>query len=270
MSGGGTGALARLEDHGDRLVVVNANAARRNALSPDYYAVLGDALRLAAREPRIVSVMLRGEGGFFCAGGNLGSIAARRGEPRAARLAAVDALHDLVRGIVGCPKPLVAVVEGGAAGAGVSLAFACDFVVAEADAAFTVAYVKAGLVPDGGLTRTLRERLPAGFAARMALLGEPVPARRLHEIGAIEEIAATGEAFAVASGLVDALARGPSATQGVIKGLLRAGDEEPFGARLDRERDAMADAVVSPEAEEGIDAFLGKRAPDFAARRSRP
>jgi len=256
-------ALARMEDLGDRLIVVNANVTRRNALSPEYYGVLGDALALAAREPRITSVLLRGEGGFFCAGGDLGMLAERRTQPRAVRLAAIESLHDVVRAIVACPKPVIAVVDGGAAGAGVSIAFACDLIVAGEEASFTVAYVRAGLVPDGGLTRTLLERLPAAFAARMALLGEPVPARRLHALGAINEIADAGGAFASATRLADALARGPAATQTSIKRLLRAA-AGPLEAQLDRERDAMADAVASAEAAEGIGAFLGKRAPDFA------
>jgi len=259
--------LARIEDLGDRLVVINANTSRRNALSPDYYVVLGEALALAAREPRITSVLLRGDGGFFCAGGDLNLLAQRRTQAREERLAAIEALHALVRAIVGCPKPVIAVVEGGAAGAGVSLAFACDLLVAEAEARFTVAYVKAGLVPDGGLTRTLLERLPAPFAARMALLGEAVPARRLHELGAINEVCETGDAFTAATRIADALARGPSRTQGAIKGLLRTAAGGSLDEQLDHEREALADAVAADEAQEGIAAFLEKRTPDFVRRR---
>ena len=81
--------LAHCEDHGDRLIVVNSNPSKRNALSPDLYRVLVDSLDLAAREPRITSVILRGEGGYFCAGGDLGLLATRRDLPRDQRLARI-------------------------------------------------------------------------------------------------------------------------------------------------------------------------------------
>ena len=259
--------LARIEDHGDRLVVVNANPGKRNVLSEEYYAAVIEAMRRAGAEPAVATVLLRGEGGFFSAGGDLRELAARRTADRAERVGAIEALHDVVRSIVHCPKPVIAVVEGGAAGAGVSIAFACDLVVAEESASFTAAYVKAGLVPDGGLTRTLSTRVPAPFAARMALLGEAIPARRLFEIGALSELAPDGEAFAAATALADALARGPGAAQSTIKALLRSGAESDLDAQLARERDAMADAFAAPEAAEGIDAFLEKRSPAFAKLR---
>lgn len=259
--------LARREDRGDRLVVVAANPARRNVLSPAYYAVLLDALAAAAREPRIASVILRGEGGFFCAGGDLRLLATRRELPEAERRMHIEALHDVVRSILDCPVPVIAAVDGGAAGAGVSIAFACDFVVAAEGAAFTLAYVKAGLVPDGGATATLARHVPRATLARMALLGDPASATRLFELGAIAALAPPGRAFEVASGIADRLADGPRVTQGRIKALLNASDEGGVRAQLDRERDAMAEAVAGAEAAEGIAAFVEKRAADFRALR---
>lgn len=261
--------LAYCEDRGDRLVVVNANTAKRNTLTPEYYRVLGDALDLATRESRITSVLLRGDGGFFCAGGDLRMLATRRELPRAERLGKIEDLHDLIRSIMACPKPVIAAIEGGAAGAGVSLAFACDLMVADADAKFTVAYVKAGLVPDGGLTSTLSAHLPRAMLMRMALLGEPVSARHLHTLGAISQIVAPGEVIATAEALAEALACGPSATHGVIKTLVNSARSNRLVEQMNDERDAMADAVAATEAAEGISAFLAKRAPDFKALRGR-
>lgn len=255
--------LARCDDAGDRLVVVNANVSKRNALSDDYYRVVLDAMAQACAEPRISSVILHGEGGFFCAGGDLGLIAERRTLSRPARLRKVENLHDVIRAIQACPKPVIASVAGGAAGAGVSLAFACDFLVAEEEAKFTVAYVKAGLVPDGGLTSTLSAQLPRALLMRMALLGEAIPARQLHAVGAITEIVPADGVLTAAHALAERLASGPSATQGVIKGLVNRAQGANPAEQLDAERDAMADAVVTPEADEGIGAFLEKRKPDF-------
>ena len=262
-----TAPLAYLRDLGDRLEVVNANTARRNALSPAYYEVLRDALARATDDPGIASVILCAEDGFFCAGGDLTLLAARRDLPRAGRVARIEALHEVIRAIIACPKPVIAAVEGGAAGAGVSLAFACDLVVAARDAAFSIAYVRAGLVPDGGLTATLGRNLPHATLMRMALLGDPVGAERLHDLGALADLADPGAARAAAHALADRLAAGPTATQGAIKALIHAAHGAPLADQMAREREAMADALASDAAAEGIAAFLEKRRPDFAALR---
>jgi len=259
--------LAYIDDLGDRLVVVNANTSRRNALSEDYYATLAEALQLAAA-PRITSVTLWGEG-FFCAGGDLNLLATRRDLPEDQRKDRVDALHDLIRGIRACPKPVIAAVEGGAAGAGASLAFACDFIVAAMGAKFTAAYVKAGLVPDAGLSASLTALLPRALVSEMLLLGEPVLAERLADLAAINAVVQQGQTRAEAMALADRIAKGPTVTQGRIKAMIGAAHDNSFNVQLDYERDEMAVAVVAPEAQEGIDSFLNKRHPDFAKLRNR-
>jgi 2-(1,2-epoxy-1,2-dihydrophenyl)acetyl-CoA isomerase len=261
------GPLAYIEDFGDRLVVVNNNSSKRNALSPEFYDALGTALARASEERQIASVILWGAGGFFCSGGDLTQLARRRELPREARLARIEELHDLVRAIAGCPKPVIAAIEGGAAGAGASLAFACDLIVASETAQITAAYVKAGLVPDGGLTASLSALLPRALVSEMLLLGEPVSARRLHELGAINALIAEGDARDTALALADWLAAGPSGAQGTIKGLLTTARSQGLADQLDDERDAMADAVAGDEAAEGIAAFLEKRRPDFTRLR---
>ena len=261
--------LARCEDHGNRLIVVNSNTSKRNALSPDLYRVLINSMDLAAQEPRITSVILRSESGYFCAGGDLGHLATRRDMPRDQRVARIEELHDVIRAVMNCPKPVIAAVEGGAAGAGVSLAFACDMIVAEQDATFTVAYVKAGLVPDGGLTSTLAAHLPRELVMRMALLGEPVTAERMFSLGAISQIEPAGNVVPAALALADRLGAGPSAAQARIKALVNSAHTSSRLDQMNAERDAMADAIATPEAAEGIAAFLEKRRPDFAKARGK-
>lgn len=259
--------LAYTEDLGDRLVVVNANTSRRNALSEAYYGVLADALQQAA-DPRITSVTLWGEG-FFCAGGDLSLLAKRRDLPEDQRKDRIDALHDLIRAIKACPKPVIAAVEGGAAGAGASIAFACDFIVAAQGAKFTAAYVKAGLVPDAGLSASLSALLPRALVSEMLLLGEPVLAERLADLAAINAVVPMGETRTKAMMLADRIAKGPSAAQGRIKAMIAAAHDNTFNAQLDYERDAMATAIAAPEAQEGIASFLNKRQPDFAKLRAK-
>lgn len=252
--------LVRTEARGDVLVVWNTNTSRRNALSPEYYAGLVAALARAGPEPGIAAIVLAGEGGFFCSGGDLNLVASRAALPEAERRERIEALHDVIRAIRACPVPVVAAVDGGAAGAGVSLAFACDLVVAAADATFTVAYVKAGLVPDGGLTHTLGAHVPPATLMRLMLTGDPIEAVRLNELGALSVLAAPGFALSEALALAERLADGPREAQAAIKALVAAAGLE---RQLDAERDAMARAQGGPEAAEGIAAFLGKRRPDF-------
>ncbi|WP_050928152.1 oxepin-CoA hydrolase, alternative type [Aestuariivita boseongensis] len=254
--------LARMEDRGDRAVVVNMNVTRRGALSPDLYAAIRDALALA-QEERIRAVILTAEGGFFCAGGDLNVLIARRDLSEPERREKVDELHDLVRGIRACPVPVIAAVEGGAAGAGASLALACDLIVAAEGAKFTAAYVKAGLVPDAGLTASLARLLPRPLAMEMCLLARPVTAERMLELGAINGVVPEGAADQAAGELADALAKGPRKAQSVIRRLVSDAYEISEADQLDAERDGMAAAAGGSEAAEGIAAFLEKRAPRF-------
>lgn len=253
---------ARIEDAGDRVIVWNGNTEKRGALSPELYACIGDAMKLA-EEPRVRAVILTSEGPFFCAGGNLNTIIDRRKMPEAERREKVDDLHDLVRAIRACPVPVISAVEGGAAGAGLSLALACDLIVAAKDAKFTAAYVKAGLVPDGGLTSAMARLIPRPLAMEMCLLGRPVMAGRFADLGAVSRLAAPGKAMDEAMALADVIAEGPRQAQGVIRGLVAAAYETSEADQLDAERDAMAAASGREEAAEGIAAFLEKRAPSY-------
>jgi enoyl-CoA hydratase/carnithine racemase len=257
-------SLARVDDRGDRLVVVNMNASKRGALSPDLYAAIRIAMTDAAQS-HVRAVILTSEGGFFCAGGDLNVLIERRAIPEMQRREKVDELHDLVRMIRACPVPVIAAVEGGAAGAGASLALACDLIVAAEGAKFTAAYVRAGLVPDAGLTASLARMLPRPLAMEMCLLARPVTAERMHALGAVNVVAAPGMAEAEAHALADALADGPRAAQGAIRRLVSDAYETAEAAQLDAERDAMARAAGGDEAAEGIAAFLDKRKARFPA-----
>ena len=254
--------LAHMEDRGDRAVVVNTNVTRRGALSPDLYAAIGDAFDLAQNE-RIRAVILTAEGGYFCAGGDLNVLIERRQISEDTRRDKIDELHDLVRLIRSSPVPVIAAVEGGAAGAGASLALACDLIVASEGAKFIAAYVKAGLVPDAGLTSALSRLVPRALAMEMCVLARPMTAERLYAMGAINAVVAPGTVDAAANAVADAIALGPRQAQGTIRKLVSDAYEATEAVQLDAERDAMAHAAGASEAAEGIAAFLEKRAPQF-------
>lgn len=253
---------ARVEDCGDRLIIWNGNAEKRGALTPELYEAISEAMAKAS-ETRIRAVIITSEGKFFCAGGDLNVLIERRNLSEPERRAKVDGLHDLVRSIRACPVPVIAAVEGGAAGAGLSLALACDMVVASEEAQFTAAYVKAGLVPDAGLTSALSRLLPRPLSMEMCLLGRPVMAKRFAELGAINRVTRVGKALEEALVLADTLASGPRAAQGTIRTLVANAYEATELEQLDAERDAMAHAAGADEAAEGIAAFLEKRKAEY-------
>ncbi len=254
--------LARVDDQGDRLVIVNMNSARRGALSPDLYVAIHEAMALALQD-RVRAVILTSEGGFFCAGGDLNVLIERRKLTEEQRRAKVDELHELVRLIRTCPVPVIAAVEGGAVGAGLSLALACDLIVAAEGVKFTAAYVKAGLVPDGGLTSALSRMVPRALAMEMCVLARPVSAERMETLGVVNAVVPVGEVDAAAHKLADRIAQGPRKAQGAIRSLVAQAYEASEAAQLDAERDAMAHAAGGDEAAEGIAAFLEKRNPSF-------
>ena len=255
-------SLAWVEDQGDRLVVVNGNTAKRGALSPELYDAIVSAVEQAA-DSRIRAIILTSDGPFFCAGGDLNVLIERRKLDESERRARVDMLHDVMRAVRSSPVPVIAAVEGGAAGAGLSLALACDLIVAADGAKFTAAYVKAGLVPDGGLTSALARTLPRPLAMEMCLLARPVDAARMAALGVVSQLVAPGETLAVAQELADRLAAGPREAQRAIRGLVSQAYETAEAEQLDAERNAMARAVAGDEAGEGISAFLEKRKPQF-------
>lgn len=254
---------------GAALVVTNCDGARRNPLSPELYETIRIATDRAAEDDTVASVILTGEGSFFCAGGDLKTLVKRREMTEAGRREAIDGLHGVIRAIWACPKPVIAAVEGGAAGAGVSLALACDFVIASREALFTVAYVKAGLVPDGGLTARLSAQLPRPLVSRLCMLGDPITADRFYDLGMVTELCDPGGAMTLATHYADRLAAGPAQALRDIKALLETASFSDPDSQLDRERDAMARVLGGAEAEEGIGAFLNKTRPDFAKLRGR-
>ncbi len=269
MSGGegpdaGAGCPAALVARkGPALEVTLNDPARRNPLSPEIYAALTDALDRAAADPGIAAVVLTGAGGFFCAGGNVKVLQTRAAMTEEQRIAAIGGLHDVIRALAACPRPVIAAIEGGAAGAGASLALGCDMIVAAEGAALTLSYVRIGLVPDGGATWALARALPRQLAAEILMLGEKQPVERLHALGLVNRVVAPGAALDAAHDIAARLAGfGPEALAR-IKALLRAAPDSALDAQLDREARAMAEAQGGAEAAEGLAAFLEKRRPDF-------
>lgn len=260
--------LARTE--GSVLVLTINNPSTRNSIGPEFFRAASDALRAAAEDPAVGAIVFTGAGGFFCSGGNLHQLAATRDLDTQSRQARIGLLHRMILDIRACPKPVITAVEGGAAGAGLSLALAGDLLVAARNAFFSAAYIKAGLTPDGGLTALLAESVPRQALTHMCLTGERVGAQRMHALGAVTALVDAGQAEAEAIGLASQLARGPERATGRILGLCRTAHTQTLEEQLDDESRSMVASMIDPEAAEGIAAVLERREARFAALRSGP
>ena len=252
---------------GEVLILSNNNVAARNALSPEFYAAVTSALTAAAADPTVGAVVLTGEGGHFCAGGDLRQLAKRRELPIEERRAKLEGLHDLIRAVRDCPKPVIAAVEGAAAGAGLSLALACDMLVAAKNSVFSVAYVKVGLTPDGGATAFLAEFVSRQVLTELCLTGERISGERLAQLGPVNRLTEPGAALEQAVQLAQQIATGPDLAMARIKELCRQAPRNTLEQQLEQEAQYMVRSQETAESREGIGAFLEKRSPDFVQLR---
>ena len=252
------------------LVLVNNNPAARNAITPGFYEGLTAGLAQAEADPGIGAVVLTGAGGFFCAGGDLQQLAKPRELPPAGRRERIEALHDAIRAIRDCGKPVIAAVEGGAAGAGVSFALACDMLVMARDAYFSVAYVKVGLSPDGGATAFLSEARFAPAAHRALPHGRPHRSRAARCAGRGEPAHRHRPCRGRGRRAGRAHRQGAGARHGPHQGAVPAGaGQQPSTRSSSWKRATWLTSLGDAEASEGIAAFFDKRKPDFAAPGSR-
>ena len=245
------------------LILTLSNPETRNTLSPEMYAAGIEALNAAENNPEIRSVIITGEGLVFCAGGNLKRLQVNRKAAPEVQAQSIEGLHNWMDSIRTYPKPVIAAVEGAAAGAGFSLALACDFVVAASNAVFVMSYVTVALSPDGGGSWELARALPRALANELLMLGERVPAQRLHDRGLVNRLCAPGEALAESLRLAGQLnARAPNALASV-KELVNDAATNSLSLQLTSERDHFVRNLHHPNGAEGIEAFLEKRTPRY-------
>lgn len=256
------GALKSTSD-GATLVLTLSNPELRNALSPEIYAAGVEALNAAENNPEIRSVVITGEGSTFCAGGNLQRLLANRALPQEVQAQSINGLHSWIDSIRTFPKPVIAAVEGAAAGAGFSLALACDLVVAADNAVFVMAYSSVALSPDGGGSWTLSRALPRALVSELLMCGERISAGRLQAFGLVNRCVTPGDALSEALKLADTLnTRAPNALAS-IKELINDASVSPLGQQMDAERAHFVRNLHHPNGGEGISAFLEKRSPRY-------
>jgi 2-(1,2-epoxy-1,2-dihydrophenyl)acetyl-CoA isomerase len=239
-----------------------------NALDEPTKAALLPALEAAAADPDVRAVALTGSGRAFCVGEDLRALESSYQAGAAPDLSdTLSAFYaPVVRLLAEMPKPTVACVNGVAAGAGASLAFACDLRLASSAASFMLAFSGVGLVPDAGATWHLPRLVGLGRAMEIALLGDRLSADEALRLGVVARVWPAEEFQARAIGTVEALASGPTAAFGLAKQLLRDHQTATLAAALDAEAQAQATAGRSADHLEGVAAFMAKRSPLFTGR----
>ena len=248
---------------GQTLVLTLSNPEFRNALGPEMYAAGVEALSVAESSADVRSVVITGANGIFSAGGNLQRLQNNRQLPPEHQAQSIEGLHNWIEAIRTFPKPVIAAVEGPAAGAGFSLALACDMIVAARNSVFVMAYSGIALSPDGGGSWSLSRAVPRQLATELLMCGERIGAERLHQLGVVNRLTDPGQSLQQALQLSEQLnARAPNALAS-IKELLSDADGSSLNAQLSRERDHFVKNLHHANAGIGISAFLNKQKPEY-------
>lgn len=234
-----------------------------NAFDLDMADQLARRLAALAADDRVHAVVLGGAGRAFCAGGDLKWALAHPGGAPAAFGELAGRFHDAILEIRRMPKPVVAGIEGVAAGGGFSLAIACDFRVMAGSASLRQAYTSAGLGIDGGGTFTLPRLLGLARALEVAAFDRPIPSAQALALGLATAVADDGRALDEATRLADELAGRSVHAFAMAKRLLNGSFETALEDQLERERHGMVAAAAHPDGQEGLRAFVDKRPPSF-------
>jgi 2-(1,2-epoxy-1,2-dihydrophenyl)acetyl-CoA isomerase len=237
-----------------------------NALTVELKVALREALERAHEDTAVRAVVLTGAGRGFCVGQDLREHA----EGLAGGDLALSTVHDhynpIVRALADMPKPIIAAVNGPAAGAGAALAFACDFRLASDKANFLMAFARVGLGPDTGASWTLQRLVGYGRATAMLMLAEPVSAEQALEMGLVNAVV-PGDALAgAAAELAAKLAAGPTVAYAGIRRALQTAAHSDLDTALETEAEVQAECGKTADHRNATEAFLAKQQPTFSGR----
>ena len=230
-----------------------------NALTGDMADEVASLIESAISRDDVRVVVLTGTGPAFSTGADIsGQDAHERFD-----VTALDRANRIIRAIVGLDKPVVAAVNGIAAGVGCSAALASDIVIAAESASFLLAFARIGLMPDGGATATVAASIGRARAMRMGLLAEPLSAREAYDVGLVTHIAADDDFVATVARIVNRLSAGPPLALAATKRAVNAATLAGLEAALERERTGQTILLGTDDVAEGVLAFGEKRKPVF-------
>ena len=254
--------LQKLE--GGLLTITMNRPERKNALNPEMVAGLVEAARRAADDPEVRAVLFKGTGGSFCVGGDVKSMAAGRAPlPFEVKMANLRRGMEVSRILHQMPKPVVAQLDGAAAGAGLSMALSCDLRVASESCKITTAFAKVGFSGDYGGTYFLTQLLGSARARELYLTSPVLTAKEAHAIGMVTKVVPDAEIDAAAHELALSLAQGPSIALGYIKRNINNAEHLPLEDCFDGEAIHHTRCSDTEDHKEAAKAFVEKRKPAF-------
>src|SRR3954465_446994 len=254
-----------LQDLDNGLLTITMNRPdRRNALNPEMTQGLVAAARRAQEDHEVRAVLIKGAGGTFCVGGDVKSMAAGRAPlPFEAKRANLRRGMEVSRILHQMPKPVVAQLDGAAAGAGLSIALSCDLRVASASAKITTAFAKVGLSGDYGGTYFLTHLLGSAKARELYLMSPVLSAQEAFTLGMVTRVVPDAEVESTAHEVAMSLAQGPSVTLGYIKRNINNAEHLSLEACFDAEAMHHSRSGDTADHKEAAKAFVEKRKPAF-------
>jgi 2-(1,2-epoxy-1,2-dihydrophenyl)acetyl-CoA isomerase len=250
-----------IREHVAHLTMTRGDAA--NTMNLQFGREFVAAAYAIRKDSDVRAVLLRGEGKNFCFGGDLRSMMTAGGNVSAYLTELTTDVHAGLMHLARASAPVVAAVQGTAAGAGLGLVLAADLAIAAKSAKFTAAYTAVGLTPDAGSTFLLPRAVGYKRAMEMFITNRVLDAQQALDWGLINQIVDDGELAETAAAMAARLAAGPAGAFGAVKRLL-AEAEPGWEAQLAREGGTIADRAETAEGREGIAAFLEKRTPKFS------
>lgn len=237
-----------------------------NSLTVEAKLGLLSALQRAREDESVRAVVLTGAGRAFCVGQDLKEHASGLAAGDLDLSTVTEHYNPVIEAIAGLPKPVIAAVNGMAAGAGASLAFACDIRIASDKAAFLMAFANVGLGPDSGASWTLQRLVGYGRAMAMLMLAEPVPAAQALEMGLISAIVPVDDLTSVVEALAAKLAAGPTTAYAAIKTTMGYAAANDLTRSLAREAETQAICGHTDDHRNAVDAFIAKQPASFVGR----
>lgn len=250
------------------LSIILNRPERRNATTLEMYELLRAAADRAANDREVRAVLLKGAGGYFCAGGDIGGMAERNKAPSSfeERKLLLRANTEISRRFYRMPKPVVAAVEGAAAGAGLAMALACDIRVVGETAKITTGFVKVGLSGDFGATYFMTKLVGGAKTRELFMLSPVLSGKEAHAAGIMTRVVPDAEVDHAAREIAMSLANGPPIALAYIKQNINQSEDYDFDACLEGELSNQTICMWTEDHKEAAKAFVEKRRPNFVGR----
>ena len=234
-----------------------------NSINLEFAQALMRAVQDCENDSDVRCIVIRGRGRLFCAGGDLLAIRGQGAGASAYVRELLGYLHEALSGLARIKVPVIAAVNGTAAGAGFSLACACDLVIAHESVRFVMAYTRVGLTPDGSSTWFLPRIVGLQRALELTLTNRELPAEEAKTWGIVTEVVPEKDFDGRVETLATTLAQGATSALGAAKRLLRGSFQQTLESQMVAEAEALCSALQGDEARIGLEAFVAKRNPDF-------